>query len=68
MQTWVHRNVERVADAYELMDGPVARADLERNLRDIAFANTWFGGLTPVLRYLKSLGTVDVLHARVAPF
>jgi ubiquinone/menaquinone biosynthesis C-methylase UbiE len=53
--------MERVAGAKELMDGPVARLDLDRNLRDIAFANRWFGGSAPVIRCLRRLSVGTVL-------
>ncbi len=43
------------------MDGPVAREDLERNLRDIAFANRWFGGRGHVVRALRCFGSFYVL-------
>ena len=50
--------MERVAGAKELMDGPVARLDLDRNLRDIAFANRWFGGSAPVIRCFRPVAEV----------
>ena len=48
--------------ARELMDEPVADVgELERNLRDIAFANAVFGGTAPVLRALRATDARRVL-------
>ncbi len=48
--------------ARELMDEPVADlAELEANLRDIAFANAVFGGTAPVVRALRRTGARRVL-------
>lgn len=48
--------------ARELMDEPVDDvAELEANLRDIAFANAVFGGTAPVLRALRRTGARRVL-------
>jgi ubiquinone/menaquinone biosynthesis C-methylase UbiE len=48
--------------ARELMDEPVDDADeLEANLRDIAFANAWFGGTAPVVRAVRALGAGTIL-------
>ena len=52
----------RRAIARELMDEPVDDAgELARNLRDVAFANAWFGGTAPVLRAVRALGARTVL-------
>ena len=48
--------------ARELMDEPVDDlAELEANLRDIAFANAVFGGTAPILRALRRSGARRVL-------
>ncbi len=48
--------------ARELMDEPVDDvAELETNLRDIAFANAVFGGTAPVVRALRRTGARRVL-------
>jgi SAM-dependent methyltransferase len=48
--------------ARELMDDPVDDAgELEANLRDIEFANAWFGGSAPVLRAVRALGAATIL-------
>lgn len=48
--------------ARELMDEPVDDvAELEANLRDIAFANAVFGGTAPVVRALRRTGARRVL-------
>ena len=48
--------------ARELMDEPVEDAgELEANLRDIAFANAWFGGSAPVVRAVRGLGARTIL-------
>ncbi|BDE07033.1 hypothetical protein WPS_23090 [Vulcanimicrobium alpinum] len=48
--------------ARELMDDPVDDvAELEGNLRDIAFANAVFGGSAPVVRTVRGLGARSVL-------
>src|SRR5260370_5447205 len=44
------------------MDEPVDDAgELEANLRDIAFANAWFGGTAPVVRAVRALGAGTIL-------
>ncbi len=48
--------------ARELMDDPVeSLAELEGNLRDIAFANAVFNGARPVLRAVRASGATSVL-------
>jgi ubiquinone/menaquinone biosynthesis C-methylase UbiE len=48
--------------ARELMDEPVDDVgELEANLRDIAFANNFFGGTAPVVRALRGLDVRRVL-------
>ena len=48
--------------ARELMDDPVeSLAELEGNLRDIAFANAVFNGTRPVLRAVRASGAASVL-------
>jgi SAM-dependent methyltransferase len=53
--------VRRVT-ARELMDEPVDDpGELAANLRDIAFANAHFGGITPVVRALHQAGARSIL-------
>ena len=52
----------RRALARELMDEPVDDlAELAANLRDVAFANAWFGGAAPVVRAIRRSGARTVL-------
>jgi len=52
----------RRAIARELMDEPVDDpGELEANLRDVAFANAWFGGSAPVVRAVCALGAGTIL-------
>lgn len=52
----------RRATARELMDEVVDDVgELDENLRDIAFANAAFGGVTPVLRALRAFGARSIL-------
>jgi SAM-dependent methyltransferase len=46
----------------ELMDQPVDAPDeLAGNLRDIAFANRWLGGIAPIVREVRRAGAHSVL-------
>lgn len=48
--------------ARELMDDPVeSLAELEENLRDIAFVNAIFNGTKPVVRAIRASGATSVL-------
>ena len=56
--------MERTLIGKELLDlpGSATREEIRGNLRDIAFANRWFGGTSVVLRHLrKMLGDADTV-------
>ncbi len=54
--------MKRAAGAAELMDRPVEAIDeLDGNLRDIAFANRWLGGIAPIVREVRRCGARSVL-------
>jgi hypothetical protein len=58
----------RLATARELLDDPVDSLDeLEGSLRDIAFANTWFGGTSPVACELDRVRAARACAAGRAP-